>query len=257
MTVFYFSATGNSLAVAKRIGGTLISIPQVADTAGLNYSDDVIGLIVPVYAFTTPCIVKRFLKKVRWQADYVFAIGTHGDRYGGFCTDLAKFCQKRKLRLDYAATLKMVDNALIGYEIAEQIRTLPSKRVDEQFTAIAADIAARKRFIKPMLQSEKRRNRQIKMLRPLIMNPRIGRKMIRADAKCTRCGVCAAVCPNGNIAVTETVKIGKRCEMCGGCVHNCPANALHQRGEKSAARWRNPEVSLKELIEANNREERR
>ncbi len=28
MTVLYFSATGNSLAVAKRIGGNLISIPQ-------------------------------------------------------------------------------------------------------------------------------------------------------------------------------------------------------------------------------------
>ena len=31
MTIFYFTATGNSLAVAKRIGDNLISIPQVID----------------------------------------------------------------------------------------------------------------------------------------------------------------------------------------------------------------------------------
>lgn len=28
MKIFYFTATGNSLAVAKKIGGELISIPQ-------------------------------------------------------------------------------------------------------------------------------------------------------------------------------------------------------------------------------------
>ena len=29
MTILYFTATGNSLAVAKRLGGTLLSIPQL------------------------------------------------------------------------------------------------------------------------------------------------------------------------------------------------------------------------------------
>jgi len=29
MTIFYFTGTGNSLAIAKSIGGSLISIPQV------------------------------------------------------------------------------------------------------------------------------------------------------------------------------------------------------------------------------------
>ena len=36
------------------------------------------------------------------------------------------------------------------------------------------------------------------------------------------------------------------------CVHNCPKNAIHLKNEKSNARFRNPEVSVKDLVEANN-----
>jgi len=36
MTVFYFTSTGNSLTVAKAIGGELISIPQVINSPKNN-----------------------------------------------------------------------------------------------------------------------------------------------------------------------------------------------------------------------------
>ncbi len=46
MTIFYFTATGNSLAVAKRVGGELISIPKALkdgesgyEDIGVNYQD--------------------------------------------------------------------------------------------------------------------------------------------------------------------------------------------------------------------------
>lgn len=59
MTIFYFTSTGNSLAAAKRIlssesGGTLISIPQVIDSPSLEYSDDVIGIVFPIYGLASP-----------------------------------------------------------------------------------------------------------------------------------------------------------------------------------------------------------
>jgi hypothetical protein len=37
------------------------------------------------------------------------------------------------------------------------------------------------------------------------------------------------------------------------CLHLCPQNALHLRRERSNKRWRNPDVSLQEIIMANNR----
>ncbi|MDR1530625.1 MAG: 4Fe-4S ferredoxin, partial [Clostridiales bacterium] len=79
MTIFYFTSTGNSLSVAKRIGGNLISIPQIIDDAETHYKDDVIGVLFPIYSLAAPRMVRRFLEKVKLEADYTFAVGTYGN----------------------------------------------------------------------------------------------------------------------------------------------------------------------------------
>ena len=54
MKTFYFSATGNSLSVAKRIGGELISIPQIINSEDKTVKDDVIGIVFPIYSLNFP-----------------------------------------------------------------------------------------------------------------------------------------------------------------------------------------------------------
>jgi ferredoxin len=256
MTIFYFTSTGNSLAAAKQIGQCdtvtrLLSVAQIVNNAELRYKDDIIGLILPVYGFSPPKIVRRFLKKVKWEAEYIFAIGTHGDRYAGFCQMLKKFCDRQNIRLDYVNTLKMVDNALIGYEMEAQIRTLPEKQVEEHLREIIIDIAARKKYIKPFETGQRMRGGIVRVLNPLMENGAIAVKMLSVDDQCMRCGTCAKVCPVKNIVVTDKVIFGKRCETCLGCVHHCPKAAIHFRGEKSTVRFRNPDVTLREIIAAN------
>ena len=73
------------------------------------------------------------------------------------------------------------------------------------------------------------------------------------DAGCNNCGTCAKVCPTKNIEVTDKVIFHDRCEVCMACLHLCPKIALHTKGEKSNKRWLNPDVSLNEIIDANNR----
>jgi flavodoxin len=50
MTILYFTSTGNSLYVAKQLGGKLISIPHCVKTNQYEFKDDVIGIVVPIYA---------------------------------------------------------------------------------------------------------------------------------------------------------------------------------------------------------------
>ncbi len=72
------------------------------------------------------------------------------------------------------------------------------------------------------------------------------------DGSCVKCGTCAKVCPADNIIVDENgVRFLDRCEGCLGCLHNCPKTAIHLKREKSSARFRNADVSLREIIGSN------
>ena len=78
MKICYFTATGNSLYVAKRIGGELLSIPHLMKTGETEISDEAVGIVCPVYAGEMPRMVRAFLQKVKITADYFFFIYTFG-----------------------------------------------------------------------------------------------------------------------------------------------------------------------------------
>jgi flavodoxin len=71
--IFYFSATGNSLALARNIamelGETeLISIPKVSGNC-VTATAPRIGLVFPVYAWGLPRIVADFIKELKLDKD--------------------------------------------------------------------------------------------------------------------------------------------------------------------------------------------
>lgn len=249
MTVFYFTSTGNSLAVAKRIGGNLVSIPQVVDSQDTHYKDDVIGVIFPVYNLTVPKMVGRFLDKVKFEADYTFAIGTYGNMSGPCMFNLQKRAIQNGYRFDYANQILMLDNFLPAFEMDAEVTKLPSKKVDENIATIISDIHHRK-----LLQATASLGLRAlaSALSAFGSTDKNAQKYSVTD-QCTKCGVCAKVCPAKNIEVTDKVQFRNHCEACLGCVHLCPQNAIHLKNEKSVRRWRNPEVSLNEIITANNR----
>ncbi|MBE6905558.1 MAG: 4Fe-4S ferredoxin [Ruminococcaceae bacterium] len=253
MTIFYFTSTGNCLAVAKKIGGNLVSIPQVIDSPDLHFKDDVIGLIFPIYGLGIPKMVRKFLEKATWEAGYSFAIGTYGNLPGAAMTDVQNFAKKRGQCFDYAESLLMVDNFLPNFDMNDQIAKLPEKRIEENFSRIIADILNRKILKATAGWGWRAATVVIRNGENLFINGKQGQRyMINQD--CIKCGICAKICPAGNITVSDQVKFGDRCEGCLGCVHLCPKNAIHMKNEKSITRWRNPDVSLNEMITANNRQ---
>ena len=250
MTVFYFTGTGNSLAVAKRIGGTLISIPQVVNSPNLSYKDDAIGVVFPVFGWTTPVMVRRFLDKVKFEADYIFAIGTYGNIPGAAMLNLQRRAEKNGWRFDYANQILMVDNFLPIFEMGTQIEKLPGKKVEEKTARIVDDINKRRHM-------QAKASPVIRAITSLVckMMKSPGKKAQKyiVNSRCNKCGICAKVCPAKNITVADKVNFDSQCEWCMGCLHHCPQNALHLKNEKSNKRWRNPEVALNEIIAANNR----
>ena len=253
MTIFYFTSTGNSLAVAKQIGGTLISIPQIIAQETLHYKDDVIGLIFPIYGFGTPKMVHSFLTKFKWEADYSFVIGTYGNIAGASMLNVQKLAKQYGNQFDYANSLLMVDNYLPLYDVNDQIAKLPQKKIEENLATILSDIQNRKKLQATSPLHWRATTGIIQFLEGAAMSPKQAQRYI-VNNNCTQCGICAKVCPTKNITVTDRVIFGDNCDWCLGCLHLCPKNAIHMKSEKSSVRWRNPDVTLQELISANNRQ---
>jgi ferredoxin len=253
MKILYFTATGNSLAVAKAIGGELFSIPQLVREARYDVQDDeAIGLVFPVYAFQIPKIVREFLRQATLQAPYLFAVGTYGNYAGQAMANFQRYATQCGFHFQYANALLMVDNYLNLFDIDKQIQKLPSKHIEENLRKIKQDVENRVEYTPD--------NSLVTQVLNLLVKPEVAKidggeadRQFRVNQDCIRCGVCAKVCPCGNITVTDHVAFSHHCLSCYACLHACPRNALHLKHERSSRRWRNPDVTLAELIKANNR----
>lgn len=254
MKIFYFTATGNCLAAAKIIGGELISISQALKENDKVYIDDAIGFIFPVFDGTYPRIMRELLTSKKFEAEYFFAVATYGFFPGSTLKKFQKLAEQSDIKLNYTAELLMVDNYLPLFDIEKEIEKLPEKKVEENLDRIKIDIDARKQQLA--------KNSIIKSLgtffeKPMLKKTDSGKvaHSFKLNDNCIKCGTCAKVCPADNISVKDTVVFGDKCYSCFACLHACPKTALHIKGEKSDKRWRNPDVKLKELIEANKQQE--
>ena len=253
--IFYFSATGNCLSVAKNIGATLeteiVSIPQAIHNDIKEYSDNVIGIVFPVYDGGAPKMVCDFLKQVELKADYIFAIATYGFSSGNPFRYIDEAVGGR-YKIHYSNTLKMVDNFVDGFEMNSQMKGLPKKDVEGHLKAIISDLTERKNGTYQITTLGKIQTVLMKSMYKKSTRPDASNRFT-IDENCIQCGICSKVCPGGNIEVTDCTRfLNKSCQGCYACIHACPKHSIHLKTERSDARYRNPEVKLQEIIEANN-----
>lgn len=248
MTVLYFTSTGNSLSAAKRLGGTLISIPQLLRTGADCVADDAVGLVFPVYGLSVPPIVLELMERVTLRTGYLFAVLTYGTYAAGAGEQLLSAAAAQGETVSYLNTLHMQENYLPGFVMEKQ--KTPKTQADA-LARICADVAARRRWLRPCSGFDRF------MTRIHQKNYRYRRgegvtQALRVEAGCAGCGVCSRVCPAQNIRMEGGRPVfGRDCLSCLACVQNCPGGALRLLTEKSGARYRCPDVSLEELSRAN------
>lgn len=248
--ILYFTATGNSLYVAKQLDESPISIPQVK--SGVIYKDDTIGIVCPVYCGEIPKAVFNFIKNTKFETEYLFLILT----YGMDATDSAEFtfnqCQKQGVSFDYIACIKMVDNYLPAFDMAAEKKS--EKQIPEQLSVIIKDINSRKKGVPTATDAGRKLHRRVALMNKIMPSSNNGGALKITD-KCVGCKICERVCPIGNIVVLTDYaqRLNKKCEFCLACIHNCPNNAITLKRERNPnERYRNENVTLEEIIGANN-----
>ena len=250
MKIFYFSATGNSLCVAKKIGGELCSIPQMIKEDKRAFKDDVIGFVIPCYFFGMPRFIKKFILNSKFEAKYFFAIVTCGNMAGASLKQMEEAGRKVGIQFNYTNEIMMVDNYLPMFDMEKELEIESSKKIDEKLALIVNDI----------------KNKQEKVIKKGIFVNAFSKTINRLSSRffldkkdasyivldsCNACGICAKVCPVKNIKVEKKPVFSHKCEGCYACIHHCPQNAIHFKSEKSKARFINRNVKLTEIIDGN------
>lgn len=252
--VFYFTGTGNSLYVAKELEKKCVSIPQAIHDRKAGYADDRIGIVCPVYEHEMPFMVRDFLKKAVFHTDYFYIVLTYGNIHGGAAELAEQYLTSIGKQADYINTIKMVDNFLPGFDMEEQIKSLPEKKVEEHLAAIKADILGKKVWKQPVTQEDRDWHKSF-LERSAGMASSGMRQIYKVTEDCIGCGICMNVCPAGCIHLENQKAIHgtENCQMCMACIHHCPKNAVQLcMAEKNPnARYHNPNVRLTEIVEAN------
>ena len=253
--IFYFSATGNSLDVARIIAATTgdemvdLGAAWKTDRFGLRFhvsQGEDLGFVFPVHAWSTPPIVDDFLREATFVTDngkpyvpgYCYCVMTCGAFVGAAADFFRKMLKAHQgIQLDASYSVKSVGNCVILYNVpkpeqAEQ--AVRSARRSAKQVAAAIDAMN--------MGSFEERN-------PFgsLMSRFTGRKhKVRSVAKfhvdedaCIGCGTCQAVCPTGTVRLQAglPVWVGDGCTQCLACLHRCPQQAT-QYGSRTAKRRR-------------------
>lgn len=254
--LFYFSATGNSLAVARDLAAelgntTIIPItkakPEDAREAGR------VGIVYPVYMFGLPLIVADFLRNIEAGPNaYFFSLATLG-KFPGRAHSLSKqILKSRGIGLAAGFSVRMPGNYTPLYgaiDISKQEKMFVEEKL--KIKAIAGAIKQGRRGVfeeKPSLLNF--------LLYSLLYRPGSSRipgsaKGFWANGSCTKCGLCAKVCPVKNIVLSDgSPDWLDHCQHCMACLQWCPAEAIqYQRSTQGKKRYHHPEITALAIME--------
>ena len=245
-TIFCFSATGNSLYVAKRISKEL-SCEVISMTSPITEcSDSVIGFVFPTFFLGLPTLVENFIKnlQITHSDAYIFAVAT----CGAFVFDLDGVVQKvlkpKRLTLNYFAKVRSIQNLPSLYKSINQQKI--HQKVDERLQKVILDIKNKKnKIIKP-----------VGLLNHIRIQHYITLQKMPCDSfftveNCKGCGMCKQICPNHNISLIEnSLAFHGDCQLCLACLHICPQSAINWKNtSQDKPRYTHPSINKSELIQ--------
>ena len=248
--LFYFTATGNCLYAAQQLDENIISIPRALKEGKLNYEDETIGFVFPDYAGEMPKIVREFIEKGTFKADYIYSVATYGREYSVVAKWSMEFMKEHGVDCRYSDVLLMVDNYLPSFDMLEEKAI--DKHIPEQIEKLKTNIAARKEGYAEPSEHGLAAYDIVSKRDPKFNN---GSSIYVTDA-CVGCGICTIVCPRGNFYLKDrkAARHSSTCEFCLACVHHCSQKAikLAYLDKNPEERYINPEIRLADIIKANN-----
>lgn len=251
MKIYYFTSTGNSLYVAKKIKAKvedceLISIPDALKKSNFNTEDDAIGFVYPIHCGSLPIVVEDFISKLKVNdKTYIFAIGVTGG--GGAKNSFPHINEllSAKGELSNYLTVKYISNYTRAGKNPTKERAIKAIELNEDVID---------NFIESLKKREvnkvdcKRGNKLFYNAWKNLYKDKD--KSFNVNDKCIGCEMCKTICPVDDIKMinNKPTWLGK-CTDCMACINICPKESINI-GNKTLKknRYRNPFIKVKELV---------
>jgi len=260
--ILYFSATGNSLAVARQLAEQLDErLMPLVEAQGVDLTNEKrIGLVFPTYDFNLPPAMSEMLSRLNISPQsYVFTVVTCGSMAGNCIWVLRRILRKKGVELAYSHKVSVPDNSALAFGRNPNKQLKKFERVPARMEQIIRELQA---------ESHTLHYSWFSLLSWLLGRPAVERGMIHClgpivnPDKCTGCNTCVRVCPMNNISLTsnsasgltgnasQVAHTGNNCTVCLACVHACPQQAFITNGLKTRKerQYRHPDIKLKDLI---------
>lgn len=239
--ILYFSGTGNSEYVARRIaretGDDAINLFERIRKGDFSpvHSDRPLVLVTPTYAWCIPRIVKNLIDRTTFTGTKkIYFVLTCGENIGNAGKYLERLCKRKDM--DYCGCIGIVmpENyiALFSTPSAEEALQI-IERAEPVTDKVISCIEKGEKLpeIKASLADRIESGIVNTVFYPLFVHDK---KFYVTDA-CISCGKCAEVCPLGNIRIEDGRPVwGGSCTHCMACICRCPKEAIeygkHSKG---------------------------
>lgn len=234
--IYCFSATGNTARGAEIVNRELASRGYDTRICWIGHGQEPIQqafdltiLAFPVYAWTMPDIVKRFVKALPKGANRKAAVlATWGGGPGPAIGHGVSLMTKMGYHVTHSGGALYPDNWTHVLNPASGQTALNMLSTGEaMMVQYVTDLIEKP---SSLYQTPAGAN----LMLPVSIGFRtIGRRILGltyyADSECTGCGLCERICPVANIsdAKSKHPRWGLACEDCCKCINLCPVNAVN------------------------------
>lgn len=265
--IFYFSGTGNSLAVARdmaeELGAKLTPITSMMDQESVDVEADVIGFVFPIYDFKPPPVVDAFVPKVEdIGSKYLFAVCTYGLAPAQSLRHFDQVAKSCGAQLSAGFAVGMPHSGIGSRAIAERRQERMFRDWDDRRQEVCDYIhSGEKGHIESsLLLVGLLQNGVIRMI-PSLMKPLLtflrqallkgmDSLAFTSNEACNSCGICERICPVQNIEIVDGKPIwSDHCAGCFACLNWCPKEAISVGGlDLGIEPYHHPEVKLSDMM---------
>ena len=233
--ILYFSSTGNSLYIAKKIkekiGGQVVYIPSYN---GNGSEFEKLFVVTPIYSYGMPKHVFDLLPQLDHSKELTI-IQNYGGMIGGADYYAYNYALQNGLNVKSIHTIKMPENFTLTFTMPKFYLRYVLKGADKRIDKVIAKILNGKHSI-----PRKKRTKESTYLKNKSNWHVIGERFSVTN-DCVKCGKCVNICPSQNISFSgDKIVFADRCVACLGCYHRCPKKAIVYLNKKKKDRYVNP-----------------